>query len=519
MGERLIFARRASGLIRELTAIDVIAWAIAAPAITGFLYFAPRTMYVYSAGGITISYVLAFLIFLPTLVVVALAVSAMPRAGGIFPIMSRIFPPTLTFFFAWIYIVGYGFIIGVVSCVTALMLGSSLLLYGTISGSSGAIAAGSWMLSKTGTSVIAIALIILCWGLTLLGARVVKWFERILFFIPLAILGVMLVLIGVYSGAAYPAVFDKMWGAGVAEAIIAKASELGYTTPALSWDKVYSALIVTMFSYGGFEIISHVSGEVRSPKRSLLYGYILGFVLTMVLYLIVAAVIWSIQGFVNPYSFLYYEHPDALAEIMPSPPEPSLLLFAASASKYMAFILPPFIVLWLIKSIVPCFVGVSRVTFSLAMDRLIPIRFADVNRFGAPSWSSHMMAILSLVGVYVFTMKVSAVLALLTWAGFCPFWLFGLGMLMFPFVRKEIFEKTPIQWKFAGFPVISIVGFIAMASSFFVFCYTLTEVPMGAIPIIILLIAIGMIIHCWQTVKNEKEGISYADIYAELPPE
>ena len=58
-----------------------------------------------------------------------------------------------------------------------------------------------------------------------------------------------------------------------------------------------------------------------------------------------------------------------------------------------------------------------------------------------------------------------------------------------------------------------------MASSFFIFCYTLTEVPMGAIPVIILLIAIGMIIHCYQTVKNEKEGISYADIYAELPPE
>jgi amino acid transporter len=475
-------------------------------------------MYIYGLWGIIAAYIMAFLLVLPMAVTIALAVSAMPRAGGLFPMMSRIFSPSLTFFISWIYLYGYGFIVGVISCVAIVMFGSTSLFYGTMASNQAMVNIGTTFLSANGIAIGALVFILAQWAITLFSMKVIKWLERFLFVIPLIVLGLMLGFLFA-AGGNYPSAFNAVWGKGVAEAVIARASQLGFVQPTFSWDKASMALFVGLYAFGGFEIVTLVSGEVKSPRRSLSYGLVGGLTLVVILFVISAASVGSIENFANSYGFLYYEHPDALKQIM-TPAEPSIPLFAASAMPFwLAILIPPFALLWIIKSVLPAFVGNSRLIFGLAMDRSLPQQFAKVNRFGSPSWATHLQAVLAILGVVAFTQSIGTILALLTWAGMVHFWIFGFAMLVFPYVRKDIFEKSPIQWRFGGIPVISILGLLTTIIGFFIFTYSLTQLNLGAVIAICLLLGIGLLIHIYQVRKNEKQGVSMADIYAQMPPE
>jgi len=518
MSDRLVFARKASGLIRELTPLDVVIWAIGAPAVTGFLYFAPRSMYLYGLWGIIGAYILSFLLLLPIAVTMALAVAAMPRAGGPFPIMSRIFSPSITFLVGWIRLFGFGFVDGIISCVGVALFASSSVFYGTVTSNKAIIDFGSTLLTPAGIFIGGLLLIAVQWALTLFSMRIIKWLERALFLIPLVILALMLAYMFGY-GANYPSAFNAVYGAGVAQSIMAKASQLGFTQPSFSVDKMFLALNVGIFAFGGFETILMAGGEVKSARRSLFYGLIGGLFCVLILFIVSALAVGSMGDFANSYSYLYYVHNDVLRQII-KPGEASIPFFAAYAMPvWLAIVIPPFAVLWIVKALLPYFIGNSRLVFCLAMDRTLPVQFANVNKYGSPTWGTHLQAILAIAGVVVFTQSVTMILAITTASALMYYFIFGLAIMVFPYVRKDIFEKSTIQWRIAGIPVMSILGLLTTIVGFFIFSYSLTLVNVSAVTAFCLLLAIGLVIHLYQLRKNEKQGVSLADVYSQMPPE
>ncbi|MGC8696551.1 MAG: APC family permease [Conexivisphaera sp.] len=501
-----------------MTPIDVVIWAIAAPAITGFLYFAPQELYLYGTSAIAAAYVLGFLVFVVPLLAIGFMVSAMPRAGGAFPILGRIFPPSLSYFFAWSLLVGRGIVTGILSAIAMLLLGSYVDYYGMVVHNSTVIAIGSAISSFRGMMIGALLLVLVLWIIGIFGSRAMKWFERIIFTLGMAFIILLIAALFVVAPH-YTSTFDATWGAGVAETIISKAAALGYKMPAFSWSLVTGVLFVTIFSYAGSDTITFVSGEVRNPRRFAI-SFITGLLLVLALYVVTTYATGMISEIVAAYDFLYYQHPDVLKTIVPAAPAPSLPLFALSALPvWVSALMVGMILIWILKALVPIFLGVARVPFSMAYDRTFPMVFAKTNKYGSPIWSNTLIAVISLLGLYLYTYKVSVFLSLVTFFTLSYFWLMGLAAMIFPFVRKDIFEKTPIQWKVAGFPVISIVGLLALGTGFFIFTYLISELTVAAKVIYIVVMAIGLIIHMYQLHRNEKEGISLSDIYANIPPE
>ena len=518
MSDRLVFARKASGLIRELTPLDVVIWAIGAPAVTGFLYFAPRSMYLYGLWGIIGAYIFSLLLFLPVAVTMVLAVAAMPRAGGPFPIMSRIFSPSISFLVGWVRLLGFGFVDGIISCVGIVLFASTCVFYGTLTSSTAIINFGTTFLTTNGIFVGGLIFIATQWAVTLFSMRIIKWLERGLFLIPLVILVLMIVFLFA-SGSNYPSAFNSVYGAGVAESIMAKASQLGFTQPAFTVDRLLLALNVGIFSISGFETILMAGGEVKSSRRSLIYGLIGGLICVVILFIISALAIGSIGDFANSYSYLYYVHRDVLTQII-KPAEASIPFFAAFAMPvWLAILIPPFAILWIIKSLLPYFIGNSRLVFSLAMDRTFPAQFANVNKYGSPTWATHLQALLAIAGVFVFTQSVTVILAIGAVGALMYYFIFGLAMMVFPYVRKDIFEKSTVQWKVGEIPVMSILGLLTAIVGFFIFGYSLTLVNVGAVTALCLLLGIGLVIHLYQLRKNEAQGVSLADVYSQMPPE
>ncbi len=517
--ERLVFARKASGLVRELSALDVIIWAIGTPAISGILYFAAREMYNYSAPSIMTAYIVGGLAILPITLALAFMTASMPRSGGMYAAVSRIVSPTMAFFVSWLQLFGLGITTGVLACVSALIFGSGLIMAGTISGITALSDAGAFMTTTTGAVIGGLVLIIVLWIIGLTAIRVVKWLERFLFALPMITLALMIGFLLAYGPAGYPSAFDAQWGAGTYSAIMSKASQLNYSTPAFSWDKVGSALLITLWSYAGFEVVTYASGEVKRPARSLLIGVVGGFIGLMLLYVASVAIMGYIGDFINAYSFIYYNNKPVLESIMPAV-EPSLPFFAASVMPtWLGVFVLVCMVLWYAKTILPVFVGGSRITFACAMDKMLPTKLASVNRYGAPTWSTHLMGVMALLGLYIFTMDIGPALGILTWSTTVFFWIFGLATLLFPYVRPDIFDKSPVQWKIGGVPVISIVGLFALATGFFIFAYTLTEFSIESVILVCIVLSVGLILHAWQMAKNKREGIQITDIYSSLPPE
>jgi amino acid transporter len=515
---KLVFARKASGLVRELTPLDVVIWAIAAPAITGFLYFAPQSVYMYGVTSIMIAYILGLVVFIVPLLVIGFLVSAMPRAGGAFPILSRIFPPSLSYLFAWSLLVGRGIVTGILSATAMILLGSYVDFYGMVTHNSSLVAIGSAISSFQGMVIGAIILVAVLWVIGIFGAKVMKWFERIIFTLGMAFIIILIASLFV-AAPHYTSMFDSMWGAGVAEAIMSKAAALGYTMPAFSWGLVAGVFFVAVFSYGGSDTITFVSGEVRNPRRFAI-SFVTGLLLVLALYVAATAATGVVSKLIASYDFLFYRHPAVLRSIVPAAPAPSLPLFALSVLPiWVSALMVGIILIWMLKALVPIFLGASRVPFSMAYDRTFPMVFARTNRYGSPIWSNTLIAVITLLGLYLYTFKVSVFLSLTTLFDLSYFWLVGLAALMFPFVRKDIFEKTPIQWKVAGFPVISIIGLLALGTGLFIFTYLISQLTVQAMIIYVIVLAVGLIVHMYQLHRNEAEGVSLSDIYANLPPE
>ena len=320
-------------------------------------------------------------------------------------------------------------------------------------------------------------------------------------------------------GANYPSAFNSVYGAGVAQSIMAKASQLGFTQPSFSVDKMLLALNVGIFAFGGFETILMAGGEVKSPRRSLFYGLIGGLFCVLILFIISALAVGSIGDFANSYSYLYYVHNDVLTQII-KPGEASIPFFAAFAMPvWLAIVIPPFAILWIVKSLLPYFIGNSRLVFSLAMDRTLPAQFANVNKYGSPTWATHLQALLAIAGVVVFTQSVTMILAITTASALMYYFIFGLAIMVFPYVRKDIFEKSTIQWRVGGIPVMSILGLLTTIVGFFIFTYSVNLSERGRSHCLCLLLAIGLVIHLYQLRKNEKQGVSLADVYSQMPPE
>jgi|YelNatPaOPRAMG01_1025707.scaffolds.fasta_scaffold34739_1 amino acid transporter len=519
--EEVVFARKASGLVRELGFQDAFIWSIATPAASGITFYSVRMAFTYPGSNAALSFLIASLIILPITITLGIMSATMPRSGGMYVQVSRVLGSTIGVYAAWIMVIGWGIAMGLLGYIVTGILGSALVMVGYAGGGAGFISAGSAMATQLWQTVGGIVFTLFFWIVSLYGLKYVKWIERILFYLPLvATILAILLFIGIGPGGVSK-MFDSVWGEGVYMKILNAARDKGWGFPGFSWSATIASLIVPFWAWTGFEAVTFASGEVRDPKRSLVYGFIGGYIGCMILYTVVAwAVYYPYQEFIGAYVFLANKHPDVLTGIMPAAITPSVPFFAASLSGNLILgaIIAVLIALWYANSIPPVFVSTSRTLFALAFDRAFPLRLSEVNERGCPTWASHVTMIWGIVGVFVAAFSVDIILGILDFTMLNFFWLMGLSALLLPFIRPEIYKMCPIQGKIAGIPLLSILGLISFAIGFWIVCFSILEFTYSVAAVMAVFLAIGFIIHAWQYSKNVKEGIDVSKIYTVLPP-
>ncbi|MEM1549777.1 MAG: APC family permease [Candidatus Methanomethylicia archaeon] len=533
-----IFVRRASGLVRELEWYDVMIWSIACPAASGMTYYAAKMLGDPSAygGNVAFAFFLAGLMWLPLIVAFAMISSSFPRASSLYVFVSRTIHPVLGYIPFWYWIIGGGaaMVSGFILFIGVKALAGAWAIAGILSGSKWLMDIAYVVTDPWYQFGIAIILTIILWALNYFGIRVLKWTLRIITCIPLAITIAVLVGLAIAGPNAAFTNWDKIYGAGTSANIIKAAFEggewFGTSVEPLSavsfWEGTYAMLLWTLWAWTGFESVTFVGSEVKSPTKSYIRGYIGAFITIMALYLANGFLIPFVGNydFIAAYSYLKMNYPDVLSEIVHGLPvaDASVPLVASAAffNPIIAVLIGIAYFLWYFNTAMVCWIGGVRGFFSLSFDRALPEKLAEVSpKWAAPTWANHLTFILAILGVF-FTLGdslgselASGIVAFMDFSCLIFVWPVGLALMLLPWWKPELFKAMIIPSKIASL----IIGALVFAIGWYFMIFTAyTDIPVLLTNIIVG--TVGVLILAFMMAKNRARGIPVEKIYSEIPP-
>ena len=524
MSEGIIFNRRASGLVRELSWFDVFIFVVAGPAASGVMFYSVSTAADFPGANLPLAFLLGLLIFLPIMLLVAMNSATMPRSGGLYIAVSRVMGPTLGFLCAWLLFIGYGISSGVLGYLVVGLMGAMFSTAGLSSSIAWMTNLGQSMQTPLWQTIGGVIWVILFWYIAYTGIRKVKNIMRIAFFIPLV--GTVIAIFWFFNSGGMDqvaAAFNNTWGSGAFQAILEKAKNLGWERHSFSFSATVQALIVVLWAYQSITIINYAGGEIKTPKTTMVRGFMIGTVFVGLFYMtIVWAVYSAFAGFIGSYDFLYDQHPEILKGIIGEAVQPSIPFYfmTISGNVWFGLAVSLSIALWFANSILPGFLANSRLAFALSMDKSFPKAFSAVNRrTGSPTNAVHLNAVFCILGVLIMVLSVKVILSILLFTSFFIFWAFGLSAMLLPYHKREIYDRSPVKWEIFGVPVMTILGGFTFIAGWFFLYLSMENFTPAVMLTLIGIMVVGLIVYLVQQNKNRKEGIDTNMIYSQIPPE
>jgi APA family basic amino acid/polyamine antiporter len=530
--ETIVFARKASGLVREMSWFDVLLITIAGPAASGMTYYAVKQPGIYPGGNMVLAFLLGGLLWLLPILLIAVYASSFPRSGAMYVVISRATHPLLGFLPNWLWVISTGFSVGFLNYIMMNILASCLQVAGEISDSSSLLNAGTWLTGDYHRLYIALIATGVVWYFELLGMDRLKWFIRVLVYVPLIMTVVALIILAVSDGAK---AFNDIYGAGTYQKINLAAQQQGIGDAMLSlWGGVGGMLVAVFWAYTALESISFVGSEVKTPRTAFMRGMSIGFGAVMVLYMLNAWLPTLSFGadFVRNYSYLYNTSDETYAALQAAmggatPPIPSIPFYAAidGGVAWLSILLGVGFMLWFLNTSVIIWMASVRGLFAMAFDRQLPLSLCRVSKKGVPTTATHLIGVVSIIGCFIGlgdalgTSSAGVMLAILDWTGMFFIWVVGLAGVFLPYTRPDLFEKSTFQQRWFGIPAMSILGAISLLIGFYMILYvglelatTYSQIGMAAV------VTVGFALVAYMYGRNRREGIDPNQIFAQIPP-
>lgn len=565
-----VFVRKATGLVREiglLTGIICImghvvglGWQKRVFQCIGWLPV-PETTYL---GGwmppLLIAFLVVWIIVMLNAYCWAVMGSAMPRAGGGYVYTSRVLGPI------WGFLAGWGsWLMAVILWGVVAAAGMECLaMFGAMAGLK--VVANPQTIFGFGLVVIWIISII-----AILGTRALITALHIIFWIPVI---VTIIMYGIFISVTPEAMalgVQRLFGVS-AETITRAALEHGMREYAKYsfWDGVAAASIGAYWAYVGYTATAFVAGEVKEAYKKLPWILLLANTFINLLYLTLpplAARACMMVGRVENWSFLsawsYLSHgagkpyfsSEYIPGLNPTAPKGWLPCAAAIAAEgmglvWLKYLFVLFGILWPINDVPPALLASTRILFAMSFDRVLPEWLAAVSKrfyspvnailfcavfttiFGAaaeaeifgPGW-------LNIPWLHLWINSGTGVSQLDLWDLMCYFFT-SLAAIMFPYKRRDIYEKAPFRMEIGGVPLITILGVGAFLGNCWLIWVILSS-PASALRLVkpdlgsivslsvtVAFIIAGLIIYAYyRYYKGRVLGVDYTTVYAQIPPE
>jgi basic amino acid/polyamine antiporter, APA family len=528
-GERELFVRKATGLVRGWSVRDAFIYAaFSINLVTLGLYIFSFGPFI-PKGSLLWSVLVAGAYLVLQGVTYASLIAAMPRAGGDYVWMSRVLGGGIGFVLA---VAGWWFILWLWVPIYANILNVEVL--GPLSAIVGWHGGVTFWAGHDGVFVASIITALLASLFIALGIRTYARIQKICFYGGVVGIAIVMLLLLVNSKTGFINHFNHqakdLYGVNGAYQKSLAAGTKGYSPPAVGSFAVGATfLLIPMMAF--FNLWSNwgatLYGEVRGASDFRKNIYAMGGALIATT--IAAIVLFLLFSKTFGWTFYNASNNAFWAGTIPTGvwPYPGMMAAAFFGSHVLQFILVSILSLWFFGWVGTVFLSSTRVIFATAFDRVLPEAVSKVDRNGVPVVALLLMLVpsMGLAALYAYnttfasyTLDATLVIAI-TFLGS------AVAAAILPWRRPEIYNASPIaRFKVLGIPLITFA-----ASAFIVFLgfclfkwfqddvYGVNKSSslyyMGGMYVLAIAIYVGSRIY------RRSQGMDLSMVYGEIPAE
>jgi basic amino acid/polyamine antiporter, APA family len=527
-----LFVRRSTGFVREIGFSSAFGVNAGAQSIGGAFAFFGLLLLLFPGVNILLMLVIGGLLIAPLAWVYSQLAVTMPRSGGDYVFLSRVFHPvagvtagTLHLFIWWSGLAALGafwaraflpFTFGTLATVFHAPSLASL---------ASDVATRNGTFVATTTILVAAALVTL--GGTKLAARVAFWS------VLAGVISIVLVLVELFihsAGDLQRAVDHASGAIGTPGRIVAEARAHGWG-PGHTVSATLAALPYAFLIFAGYWYTAFVAGEVRRPGRTQIVSTLVTIAASVLLLALAWVGVERAAGarFAEAAYFLAGRAPAVYAKLTPvgvSPHGLAVLL----ADPVTRLVIAVGFLGWLLPVPIVFLMGMSRTLFALSFDRVLPRSVASVTS------RRHTPAVALLINVVIS----EAFLALIVYEqGFAQAFrnanllalalstVACLAVIALPFRRRGLYAAAPklIRGAWLGVPpivVIAAVGGVFCGAGVYLaltkgqYSGGYTAVSVASLAAVVLA---GPMLYLGSRYLRRREGIDIALAMRELPPE
>ena len=513
-----MFERQATGLVRAAGTLDVLIYNInfVSIGLMAVLVFLFSTAF-YPGANLYVMTLLIFACVIPTSLVFAFFAAAMPRSGADYVYVSRTLHPALGMMSSWNNTAWWFMYGGVPSAFFAYYgVGPFFSVVGERTGTHWMVRFGNWCVTPIGAFVVGTILIAVLVAIFILGLHLFFRVQNVLFVLGMISIGIVIVTWLFQSTGSFESNFTAHTGQAFGPALDSAAKKAGYVENgpfSLKWTVLAGTWVYINLVFN--QSSSYIGGEVRRASRLQLWSMPAAAVVTSIFLLILLALGDKIAGL---HTFGKLAAATALpftavaAQGMNSDAIAALLLFCFIFFSYT----------WLPGQIL----NASRNFLAYSLDGLVPAKLGAVHpRFHTPIYALLLVGAGSVGALWLFT-HWSAFAALVGIFGFIlGFAIVSVAAIAFPYRLPEVFESSPVRWRWGGVPVMSIVGalsLVALGIMAWAFWTDPSAGIEGKLSTKILNFAIfgsGLVIYFVAKYVQQLRGVDVARRFKEIPVE
>jgi amino acid transporter len=532
-GEKRIFLRKASGLIRTAGTFDTFIYNIGLVSVGlgvgSILFYGPAY---YPAGNMYWATIIAG--FAMTMIAFGMIcwTVTLPRSGGIYVFGSRSLPPFLAFGLSFVEITAWLFYCAIAAYwIILLAAAPALTVIGQITGSEAFTAAGAWLLEPWPMFLVGSAILILSGIVLASGMRVYLTTQKVVFACALIGSVILILVLAMYDRSDFVTAFNSLMTPILEveepyQAIIESGREAGWSTEGDSWTQTWLMSNWPFLPLIGAAFSIAIGGEVKAVERSQTYGMLGAIFGAVVIWIITMWLAINVFG----WDFLgtsVYNLLEGVGISTPTDPAITLLAGILTNSPLVTVLVSLGLIFWMWMWIPGMHTFAVRAMVAWSFDRVAPEPLAHISeRRHTPTVAIASAVIITIIfmALFVFTEFFKAIVILIEAAVLAWSIVLAAG-IFFPYMRPDIYEKSPIANRtILGLPLMTVgcgLGFLAAQFYF----WTLWSDPVAAghdtnqLLTVVGVFAIGIIFYLTMKYIRASQGVDVTLAFKEIPIE
>jgi basic amino acid/polyamine antiporter, APA family len=531
-----IFSRKATGLVREISVFQMIAYNATSTNALGLglvIYVLAITLF--PRANLYIALAVAGVLCLFVWVAFALLTSAIPRVGGDYTINTRILPP-------WLALGGNvaQFISATIGGATiawefcTFAISPALTVIGSVTHNSTVLGWGNDFSAghKAVVFVVTLGACALMSLLSALGTKLVVRFLTVSVVIATVGLVISLIVLAVTSNGQFAHTVNSAAGSGAYAATVHAGSKLGIYPSHGGYSVsqtigcIYYGILVTIWTFWGTYLSSEFKGAGQRRRQ---LGTMVGtgifqtLALLLALFIFLHTVGYNFAASALAGNFTYIGNGSVGSA--------GYVYFSALVARnaLLVTIIAIAFIGWYLPSV---YINISmpqRALLTWSFDGLMPQGLSKVNeRTHTPIRAIVVVLILCIpvsIGL-AYSANIFEFIAIATLFGYLSICLVGVSAMVVKWVRPELYRGSPADWKIGGIDVLPVAGagcFLVGAFSVFLALYYHQDVGLKYVGATELAAVLAFVVPALWWVATyyirRRQGVDLSLAYREIPPE